>query len=744
MMKKLNLRKRDDSSELGVLDKGYSDESSTASRIEDSRNNISEIMRGDFFSAFKNPIVILLLVGIMILPSLYSLVNIYACWDPYEHTDNVQFAIANDDQGAKYKNYTVNAGKDLVDSLENNTDFNWTFVSSDELRRGVHDGTYYAGIIIPPNFSDSIVSITTDKPHSAELEYVVNEKANPVAAKLGDAASKAIFNRLNNEIVSFIDVAAYDELVKLQEGMAEGSQEMGEGADLLEEGADEVASGADKLENGAHQLENGADVLASGANDLAVGANTISGYADLVAKGTKNMSDKTQELEVISNDTYKRYVKIRDAIENLTDTSGLSSDVANLNRDVAKLAEDARQLDNQSSNVSQNAVNLSDATRDLSNNASNLAVGSANMADKTQSVSANYDNLSKHMAQLNEAIKNNESKSKINEILEIIDKDVNTTRHNITELNNKTHLLAAGASGVDNGTHQLAAGSKKLANGAYQLSNGVQVLSDGTIKLASGAELLGYSSASALRNASDALGEVADELAPVTDLDDDQVRDYFLGPVKLKRTEEFPTNNFGSQVAPFYLVLSMWVGALINTVILRTGSSVGSKYKSHEVYIGKLIIFNIMAFLQTTVTMIGACIIGIDIHNPLVFAFSCYFVAIIFMAIIYSLASLFGEIGKGIGILLLVFQISGSGGVYPIEIISQLFGDLYPYLPMTHAINMVRESQLGLIWLNFLPSFAYLLIMGVSVVIVALLLKQRWDKRTKYFNDKLEESGLFN
>ena len=311
-------------------------------------------------------------------------------------------------------------------------------------------------------------------------------------------------------------------------------------------------------------------------------------------------------------------------------------------------------------------------------------------------------------------------------------------------MNNKTHLLAAGASGVDNGTHQLAAGSKKLSNGAYQLANGVQILSDGTIKLASGAELLGYSSASALRNASDAMGEVADELAPVTSLDDDEVKDYFLGPVKLKKTEEFPTNSFGSQVAPFYIVLSMWVGALINTVILKTGSSVGTRYRPYEVYMGKLLIFNIMALLQTTVTLIGAWILGVDIHNPLMFMFSCYFVSIIFMAIIYSLASLFGEIGKGIGILLLVFQISGSGGVYPIEIMSKIFGVLYPYLPMTHAINIVRESQLGLIWLNYLPSFAYLLIMGVAVVIVALLLKQKWDKRTKFFNDKLEESGLFN
>ena len=126
------------------------------------------------------------------------------------------------------------------------------------------------------------------------------------------------------------------------------------------------------------------------------------------------------------------------------------------------------------------------------------------------------------------------------------------------------------------------------------------------------------------------------------------------------------------------------------------------------------------------------------------FIFSCYFVAIMFMAIIYSLSSVFGEVGKGIAILLLVFQISGSGGIYPVEIMNEIFGVIYPYLPMTHAINIVRESQLGLIWNNFLPSFAYLLIITVIIVLVSVVLKQRWDKRTKFFEEKLEESDLFN
>lgn len=187
----------------------------------------------------------------------------------------------------------------------------------------------------------------------------------------------------------------------------------------------------------------------------------------------------------------------------------------------------------------------------------------------------------------------------------------------------------------------------------------------------------------------------------------------------------------------------MWVGALINCVILNTGTSIGTKYRPHEMYFGKLMMFNIMAVLQTTVTLLGAYHLGIDISNPLAFVFSCYFVAIIFMGLIYSLVSLFGDVGKGIAIILLVFQISGSGGIYPVEIMSKFFGVLFPYLPMTHAISCVRESQLGLIWSNYIPSFIFLLILGIVVIIVSIILKQRFDKRTKYFEDKLYETDLF-
>ena len=590
-----------------------------------SRENVIDIIKTDAKAMLSNPVVVIVLIALILLPSLYGLVNIYACWDPYKNTGHVQFAIANDDRGASYKGVDVHAGDDLVNMLKNNTDFEWVFVSSDDLREGVHNGTYYAGMVVPANFSECIVSVTTKDPHSAKLEYRVNEKANPVAAKLSDSAAKAVYNNINAEIVTFINLAAYDKLGELQSGLASGASQLASGAVLLSDGAGQVADGAGQLSDGASQLNDGANQLSAGADKLADGSGQL-------AQGTGTAASKVNDVK---------------------------DQVSDANQVVQEYS---------SSDWAKNEMNYIDG---------------------------------------------------------------------------KTSELAQNVSKLNDGAQAVHQGSVDLASGTKQLNSGVNELTQGTMSLAAGAELLANSAAYALFAASSSLAGAADGLSEVTGIDDKKLGDYFYAPVKLDRHEEFPVNNFGSQVSPFYLVLSMWVGALVTCVLLKVGSSVGTRYRPHEVYLGKLVLFCTFAILQTTVSIIGCLILGIDIHNHLVFFLTCYFIALVFMILIYSLVSLFGDVGEGITIILLVFQISGSGGIYPIQIMNKIFEYLNPYLPMTHGITILREAQLGLIWANYIPSFVILLVLAIIVISVSFILKRTFDKHTKYFEEKLDESNLF-
>ena len=619
--------------------------------------HVNELLKKDFKDVFtKNPIVVLTLLAIIILPSLYALINIQACWDPYENTGNLEFAVANLDKGSSFDGEKINVGDQLEDELKRNDDFYWTFVSEDELREGVKNGTYYAGIVIPKNFSSSIKSITSDDPHSAELEYVVNRKSNPMASKLSDSAARAVYNKVNAKIVQFIDVAAYSKLGELQSALASGASKMASGAGQLSAGASQVQSGASQVQSGANDLEKGANDLSSGASQLQSGASQVSSGASQVKSGSSEISSSADKSSTGSTKVQESAKQLDQAVDEST------------------LPEQLRP-------VVHGSKELANASSDLAGASSNLAQGSSKLA-------------------------------------------------------NSSVDLANGASNVADGASGLAGGASKLADGTNQLA-------EGSLSLAAGSSLLANSASSALFSASTALSGASTSLSSITGVDEDEVGKYIYSPVTLEENELYEVPNYGSEVAPFYIVLSMWVGAIITCVMLRTGQSTGTKYTPSEMYFGKLLIFLVMAVLETTVTLIGAFILGIKMANPLMFIFSAYFIALIFMLICYSLISALGHIGKGLAVIWLVFQISGTGGIYPIQLMGPILQSVYSYMPMTHGINLLRETALGLIWSNYIPSFFALIVMAVITLLLALNIKMFADKRAHWFEEKLNETDLF-
>ena len=604
---------------------------------------IAEIMKNNFKGAFKNPIVILVLIALIILPSLYALLNIQACWDPYGNTGDVPFAIANLDTGANFSGKDINVGNELVKDLKNNDKFEWTFVSEEELRTGVYNGTYYAGIVIPKNLSKNIVSITGDNPQQAKLEYVVNMKTNPVAVKLTDTGANTVYTSLNAKIVEIIDIAAYQKLGELQAGLEEGARKLAAGGKQLQAGSAKVSAGASQVKAGEGQVASGASQVSDGASQVKSGASDLSDGAEQLKQGSSDLSAGAAQVEQGSEE-------LQAAVDPSLIPDGPVKDYAEGN---VKLAEGSSQV---------------------AEGGSKIAEGGSQLAD---------------------------------------------------------------------GGNQLADGASQLADGSVALADGSVQLAEGSLSLASGAQLLSNGATQALFTASSSLGASADTLSGITGIDEDLLGDYFLSPVKLERNELFSVNSYGSDIAPFYLVLSMWVGAIITCVMLHPGTSQGTKYSPFEMYFGKLLTYIIMSILQACVTIIGCYILGVQIVNPLLFIFSCILVSMTFMILIYSIISAIGTVGKGIAVILLVLQISATGGLYPIQIMHQFFQALYPYMPMTYGINLVREAQLGVVWSNYWPSLAVLVAIALVTITVAVIIKEKLDKQSHYFEQKLEESGLF-
>lgn len=605
--------------------------------------NIVEIMKNDFKSVFSNPIVTLVLIGIIILPSLYALLNIQACWDPYGNTGNVEFAIANLDNGSSFEGANINVGNELVKDLKKNDKFKWTFVTEDELRDGVHSGRYYAGIVIPKNLTENVVSIAGDDPKQAELEYVVNVKSNPVATKLTDTGANTVYTTLNAKIIQIINLAAYGKLGELQEGLAAGAGQLASGGGQLQAGAAQVSSGASQVSSGVSQVQDGASQVKDGASQVQQGKSAVQQGASQVKQGSSAVQQGASQVQ-----------KGSEELDSAVDPS---------------LIPDG-------------------PVKEYIDSSSELAKGSGKVADGSSQV-------------------------------------------------------AQGASDVADGSSQLADGSSKVAGGASALADGSVQLAEGSLSLAAGAELLGNSAAQALFTAAGSLGATANQLSAITGINETLLGDYFFSPVKLDRNEVFSVPDYGSNVAPFYIVLSMWVGALITCVMMEPKSSIGTKYSPFEMYSGKLLIYIVMSMLQACVTIIGAYLLGVHVDNYPLFIFSSILVSVVFMILVYSVISAIGTVGKGAIVVLLVLQISATGGIYPIEIMHKFFQTLYPYMPMTYAIKLIREAQLGVVWSNYWPALAILLAIGIITVIVAVAIKEKADKPSKYFEEKLEESGLF-
>ena len=583
-------------------------------------DNVLEIMKNDSKSVTSNPIVVITIIAIIIIPSLYAIININACWDPYEKTDDIDFAIANMDNGSSYEGLELNVGDDLVEELKNESKFHWVFVDEQTLRQGVENGTYYAGIVIPQNLSKNVVSITTDKPETAKLIYIDNEKTNPVAPRITTQGANAIYTEMNAKIVEFINLAAYGKLGELQSGLASGASQMSSGAVQLSSGAAQVSSGASQVADGESQV-------AGGAAQITEGSQQVSKGAEQVSEGWTTVQNKVNEAE--------------------------------------------------------QKINLTPA-----------------------------------------------------DINKLPDGKVKQTITTLVGYKNSTDALIQGSNDV-------AQGSLKLSLSSAQLAQGSTELAEGSLSLAAGAQLLSNSAAYALVTAASSLAGAANSLSDVTGINETILGEYFYSPITLERVNLHPVDHYGDQIAPFYIVLSMWVGALITCAMLSPGTSTKTKYTSLEMYFGKLNLFVVLSILQAITTIILCLLIGISVDNLLMFIFSCIFVSLVFMTLVYSFVSAVGQVGKVIAILLLVFQISGTGGIYPIEIMNPIFQMLYPFLPMTYAINIIREVTLGLIWSNYIPSFLVLVAIAILTIVLSLIVKKRFDKISHYFDEKLKNSGLF-
>lgn len=226
------------------------------------------------------------------------------------------------------------------------------------------------------------------------------------------------------------------------------------------------------------------------------------------------------------------------------------------------------------------------------------------------------------------------------------------------------------------------------------------------------------------------------------------ISSFLASPVKLKTESYYPVENYGSAMAPFYSTLSVWVGGIIIVAMMKTGIPKSYRLKiatikPYQIYLGRYLLFLMIGILQSSLICLGDLyFLNIQCEHPFLFVVTGWITSAVYVNMIYTLTVAFGDIGKAVSVLLLVMQVAGSGGTFPIEVAPGFFRAVYPFLPFVHSMNAMRECIAGFYGNTFGKELVLLSLFLVPSLLLGLLLRKPIVRLMDRFTEKLEETRL--
>ena len=710
--------------------------------------NIFKIYKNDLKDIFTNKVLLVIIIGLCILPSLYAWFNIKASWDPYGNTGNISVAVINEDSGAEIMNKKVNMGDELVKELKTNKDLGWKFVDRKKALEGVNSGKYYAYIEIPSNFSENLTSLVSKDIKKGTIIYTVNEKINAIAPKITSKGATTIQNEVNQTVVKTVSEVV---LKAFKEAGIEIEKQLPK-LSTLESNLVEVQGkfkDIDKVvDTAVDATDKVSDIIKDIQNDMPLIKDTIT--------NSKNLSS---DIKSFLNDSKTGLSQLSPILKNdLGLISEISSNAKNAVSDlidaINKGSESAPQLiDNLSTKLSDLASSTNTLAKFLEK-LNKLVPGNQlkSVIDSLNSISAKLDTAVSSLQTIKNQVANGEKPplTNLNNLLKVIG-DVNTITSSI--LNNFDSKIQGPISNIIEDSFKVADNIIAVLDSAEKKLPAVEDILNTTLSFSGSAEKGASFIKEKLPYAKSVVDTLVDSMKKINNsnevnelislLKSDVLKrsDFLKQPVDLVENRLYPIKNYGSAMAPFYTVLSLWVGILLLMSLLST--NVHGDYKPNEVYFGRGLTFLTLTIIQALIVSLGDIyFLKVQAVNIPLFILISVFTSIVFTAIVYSLVSIFGNVGKAIGVVLLVIQVAGSGGTFPIQVTPQFFQNVYPLLPFTYAISAMREAVGGIYMPNLTKDISTLAIFIVVFVIFTVFFKKPINKVTEKIQDRFNESDL--
>ena len=732
--------------------------------------NIWKIFTGDLKKLVKQPFALVIIIGLCVIPSLYAWFNIFANWDPYANTGGIPVAVVSLDKDYTRKDGSVvNMGESVLESLHSNTSVKWVFLDTEEeAREGVEAGKYYAAIVITDKFTYSMYNVFSDDFENPSLIYYQNQKSNAIATKITDTVAGTLQNTINE---TFIKVAA---TTIFEEGNSVSDQMQGDSyveefcADLeeLNDNLKEYSAMIDTFRAGNDRLE---AAITHVNYEIPAMQKKLDATTASLNQSSQKLSSTRDTLSNFSTNVDTSMSTIQTSLEDMKkilDQSKLADDTAQMTKDLNKVARDTNTLNGQVNNLLAALIEQR-VQGSVSGGDASTGSGSGNTAATDAAIEA-LKAMQKELDMMNTVI-GSVLESTDEQAAEKAKVNVNNAMNNLKNVIDSCENSVSNMQGIykNNLVPQMQKVLTNMSDSLNQVTNLVNTLSSTVQNIGVVMEGVG----DAVDGTSESLGQiqgVVDGISQkLTDLteqlegaseeemmdilvrflggDPDSLGAYFASPVTMETIAMYPVATYGSAMTPFYSTLAIWVGSTILVALVKVKASPKNlkNVQSYQLYFGRYLLFLLLAQIQAAIIVAGDLwLLKVNIVEPGLFFLAASFTATAFSLLIYSLTLAFGDVGKAVCVIVMVLQIAGSSGTFPIELLPDIYQKIYIFFPFPYAITAMREALAGMYGTAYMAALAKLILFMLEGLLIGLVIRIPFVKLNHFVEERMEDTEL--
>ena len=727
-------------------------------------STILRIFIKDLRGICRNIFALIIAIGLCIIPSLYAWFNIYSNWDPYANTASIKIAVYSEDTGFDMDGEYQNMGNSIIDNLKENDKLGWTFTKDMESTiDGVKSGKYYAAIVIGDNFSRSMINFLNDNMETPSVTYYENAKKNAIASKITQSGKSTLQETINETFIETVVVTILNStdaasltktnvLSDISDKLTDISNNLSEynaSISMFNASNDNLSDTLKKTDAlvsdmQSNMSEENIEASKNTANNAidAYTANISASLTRLTDINTK-LTGKIETLRGKIADYKNNHTLVTklDIIKQLGELNSLMNEVINANNEfnnsLKPILEHFKDIDNDNGGNNQFLYDSLISSLDLM--PALLKTAAQNMTTFTQWYTDSKADPANIFTYMDDALV--QCENSINSLNSILTSSINDSVGKSGELF-KTSISSIYDS--------LVSASDSLS-AISTIINGVDsTLSSVNFTLDTMGELIGNVQ-NTLDKANTELAALKDDgkyelMQKLLDKDSSEYGEFFSSPVKVTTENVYEAVNYGTAVAPFYTTLALWVGGLLLTALIKTSPDDREELKNATLtqkYFGRYLIFWLMGQIQAVITVLGDIyLLKIYCVHPGIFMLTASIVSFAFTLLIYTLTLSFGDVGKALAVVLVVIQIAGSSGTYPIELLPSFFRNVYIYFPFPYAINAIRECVSGFYRYDYFILMGQLMLFVIGTLFLGLFLRKPFMKLNHYMHHRMHDTKL--